>query len=196
VSSFQPNSLPDGYSLRLATKTDILKLLKFEYFTHEPSAGQRTISIILVCIFLYVVFFSFFPAVNWEAKLLILLTFLISMTFISFRDCLENLTIRNLYSVWIVERDSQIYGFVSCAQWGSFRMIGRLLVATDRQNMGIGSALINHCINNVETPIYLLCNPRFKNYYYRFGFVTANISNIPPELSQQQTTLTLMVLDA
>lgn len=195
MSSFQPNSLPDGYFLRLATKTDMLKLLEFEYFTHEPSAGQRTTIIILIYVFLCILIFVFFPAVDLS-KLIILLMISISVIFTSFRGCIENLTKINLFSVWVVEREYQIYGFVSCAQRGNFRMIGRLLVASNRQSMGIGSTLVRHCISSVETPIYLLCNPRLRSYYYRFGFIAADLSNIPPELSQHRSNLTLMVLDS
>lgn len=137
-----------------------------------------------------------FPVIYWGVILLILLVIIIGIIVTSFCGCIENLTKRNLFSVWIVEKDRKIYGFISCAQRGNFRMIGRLVVALDRQNMGIGSALVRHCINSVETPIYLVCNPRLKNYYYRFGFIAADLSTIPPELSPQKTNYTLMVLDS
>lgn len=60
MSSFQPNSLADGYSLRLATKTDLLNLLEFEYFSHEPSAGKRTIIMLLICVLLCIAYLCFF----------------------------------------------------------------------------------------------------------------------------------------
>jgi GNAT superfamily N-acetyltransferase len=199
VSSLQPNSLPDGYSLRLATKKDLFKLFYFEYFSHESSAKNRTIGwLLLFLLILYSV---------WKINIPIYLMTIIFIVPIGwsilfyFSNCIDHVAKRSLSVVLIVEYKREIFGFLSCAQRGNFRMIVRLLVASSHQNIGIGSALIHHCINRSEIPIYLECQPILKNYYHKFGFVSADLSNIPAELLPRKAYYTsphatLMVLDS
>jgi GNAT superfamily N-acetyltransferase len=199
VSSFQPNFLPNGYSLRLATKQDLFKIFYFEYFSHEPSAKNRTIGLLLLV--LLIIYFCWNISLPIYFKIGTLIVPLGWSILFCFSNCIEHLSTRNLFIVWIVEYRNEICGFLSCAQRGNFRMIGRLLVASNRQNMGIGSALVRHCINRAKTPIYLECKPSLKNYYDRFGFVSADLANMPAELLPRKAYYTsphytLMVLDS
>jgi N-acetylglutamate synthase-like GNAT family acetyltransferase len=62
------------------------------------------------------------------------------------------------------------------------RELASLAVAPDRQDEGIGSALVEHWLAQPEgqPPLYLMCRNELEGYYTRFGFRRVERGEMPP----------------
>lgn len=84
-----------------------------------------------------------------------------------------------------------------CNELSTHTYLGVLVVGKTEQRRGIGSSLIGYCIDNARKPIYLVSYSQLKNFYYDRGFVDADYSNMPRELSRwrQHQNMQIMVFD-
>jgi N-acetylglutamate synthase-like GNAT family acetyltransferase len=51
-----------------------------------------------------------------------------------------------------------------------YSVLSNLIVFNRYRGKGIGSVLVDRCINATEKPIYLFCYPKLTKFYQRFGF--------------------------
>jgi N-acetylglutamate synthase-like GNAT family acetyltransferase len=181
VSSFQLNPLPEGYLLRLATEQDLIRILYFEFFTHDTSSMGRVLLLCLLCIAL-----SF----ALEARMIIILMFvfglilLLSLLIPAYRRAVRIFN-EGTSSFWIVHRRDVLCGYICYENIDGHNIISRLLISNTCRNRGIGSNLLCHCICSIEKPIYLTPLSKLKTFYYRFGFVDVSFADAPVEISRR-----------
>jgi N-acetylglutamate synthase-like GNAT family acetyltransferase len=194
VSSFQPNSLPDGYVLRLATEQDLIRILYFECFSHDTNSMGR---VLMVLLFLYVATI-FTP----EARTTIILIFVFGLClFLSLLVPVykkSKIRLNNGTSIyWIVCYENTLCAYICCENTDGYNIISRLLVGNNYQNRGLGRNLMRNCIQSVEKPIYLRCLLNLKNFYNRFGFIETSFFDAPIEISRSLKTKNacLMIFD-
>jgi Acetyltransferase (GNAT) domain len=189
VSSFQPNPLPDGYILRLATEQDSERILNFSYSQPNNLLGFLVAMASAIWCLIYVsidkprtIFILF------AGSILILILFHLRVTEV--RKSLEG----KLRITYLVEYENSICGAVTYLVFDRFVYIGGMLVGINQRRQGIGSYLIQHCIDTIETPIYLQCSHELKTFYKRLGFVYVSLFRTPSELSKfTSPSLYLMV---
>jgi N-acetylglutamate synthase-like GNAT family acetyltransferase len=178
VSSFQPNSLPNGYTLRLATEQDSERILDFLY-----SQPNNVLNFLVALVFASWMLFYISEdklrtfCIIFAGSILILL--LLSLRVAEIRRSLEG----KVRITQIVEYQNIICGLVTYLVFDRFVYIGGLLVDIHHRRSGIGSFMIQHCINTIECPIYLQCCPELKTFYERLGFTRVSPVRAPSELS-------------
>jgi N-acetylglutamate synthase-like GNAT family acetyltransferase len=191
VSSFQPNLLPDGYSIRLATDQDYERILDFSYSQPNNLLGLFAT---LVLIIWWQVSISENKiktiCIIFAGSILILI--LLNLYVTAIRRKLED----KPRITHVVEYDNIICGMVTYLVFDNFVYIAGMLVANNHRRKGIGSFMIQHCISTIRNPIYLSCLFEIKKFYERLGFVNVIRSQIPSELSRFKSThLHLMVFN-
>jgi N-acetylglutamate synthase-like GNAT family acetyltransferase len=191
VSSFQPNSLLDGYSIRLATEQDSERILNFSYSQPNNLLG-----------FLVVVLSAIWCLINISVDKLrticllsagsLLILILLSWHVTEVRNSLEG----KLRITHLVEYENIICGVVTYLVFDRFVYIGGVLIDINHRRKGLGSFMIQHCIDTIEIPIYLQCRHELKAFYERLGFVHVSLFHAPSELSRLRSpNLHLMVLN-
>ena len=194
MSSFQPNALPDGYILRLATEQDLIRIIYFECFSHDDNSMGR---VLLLVLFLYMA-----TIFNPEIRITILLIFIFGAFLLLLllipvykrsRSCLDDGT--NIF--WIVHYENALCGYICSENIDGYNVISRLLIGNKYRNRRLGSNLLSYCISSVEKPIYLTCLLKCKTFYNRFGFVDTSFSDAPIGISKRFRTRTahLMILN-
>jgi N-acetylglutamate synthase-like GNAT family acetyltransferase len=182
VSSFPPNPLPDGYSLRLATEEDLTRIFYFECFSHDSNSMGRVIALLL---FLYIS-----TAFTPELRIYILSIFAFGLILFllillpAYQKSLSRLR-EGIVIFWIVYRRNTLCGYLCRENMSECKVISRLLVSNDYRNRGLGSNLLYEGTIDVLEPIYLTCLSSLKPFYVKFGFSAANYSNAPSEISKR-----------
>ncbi len=182
MSSFQPNSLPEGYMLRLATEQDLIQILHFEFFSHDTTSMSR---VLISLLFLYLLTI-FTP----EARIIIVPIFifgviiLLSLIIPAYKRAIRLLN-EGTSSIWIVCYRNTLCGYICYENVDGYSIISRLLIGNIYRSRGLGGNLLCHCIRSVEKPIYLTCLLNLKTFYYRFGFVDASFADAPVEISRR-----------
>jgi N-acetylglutamate synthase-like GNAT family acetyltransferase len=194
VSSYQSNSLLPGFSLRLATKNDVMNILYFE-FIDEGRYIDGLLFVMFVTIILTLVGIIFnLPAMLGVAILLgFILAFLLRFLIASqeYTDSID----RDILCVWLIEFRNKVRGCLAFRDLGEYIFITRLLIGSNHQNNGLGSYLISHCIRAAVKNTYLTCHDNLKYFYRRRGFVDVDYSAVPAELLswRKHRSLNLMV---
>jgi N-acetylglutamate synthase-like GNAT family acetyltransferase len=182
VSSFQPNPLPDGYSLRLATEEDLIRIFYFECFSHDSNSMNRVLGLIL---FLFIST-AFIP--EFREKILLIFVFglmLFSLILLpAYQKSVDRLR-QGSVIFWIVYREDNLCGYICRENMRECKVISRLLVGDKYRNRGLGSNLLYQGTIDVAEAIYLTCLSSLKPFYVKFGFIDANYSNAPAEISQR-----------
>lgn len=84
---------------------------------------------------------------------------------------------RAAHQVWIAEHHGIIAALclqpMAHGQW-----LTSLLVDTAHRQQGVASALIEHALQAVDTPVWLFCHPDLQPFYQRLGFESCDR---PPE---------------
>jgi N-acetylglutamate synthase-like GNAT family acetyltransferase len=191
-------SLPEGYSLRLAIKKDIAMIIYFEIAEYLISNLFTAISLLAAIIYI--------TCISIETHTLVLLSVLF-VSFLAvclysiariFLTMITNQVFYNLsYFSWVVEYESKIHGYVVCIKHKEYTIIDRVLIGINHRNKGIGTALIERCINNATIPFYLICPVYLKHFYNRLGFVEADYLNTPSHLAswRNDKNFDVMVLE-
>jgi GNAT superfamily N-acetyltransferase len=167
-------SLPSGYSLRTATREDLIKIIYFAAFGHSERYK------ILAVIYLLIVI-SFRSPLTLLALIIYLVYALHCFTW--YRTWLDFLE-KQMIVIYVVEYRSKICAYMRCDTLNDYQFISSLLVSRKYQNRGIGSSLVLYCINNTQQPVYLTAyGSKLKNFYNRLGFVNIDRLNLPTNLS-------------
>ncbi len=178
MSSFQPNPLPDRYSIRLATDRDSERILDFSYSQPNHLLGLLGVLVLVIWCLISVSENKIKTiCIIFAGSILILILLNLSVTAI--RKKLED----KPRVTHIVEYDNVICGMVTYLVFNDFVYIAGILVANNHRRKGIGSYMIQHCINIIESSIYLNCSVEIKKFYQKLGFVNVIRSQIPSELS-------------
>ena len=184
MSSYQPNFLPPGYSLRLADKRDVTDIIYFEYIDDGRCVeGLLFVTFVsIISTLLAVIFFPIIPgtAVLSGFSLGFVLFFLIQ--FLTTSKELSNNIEKEVLCIWLIEFKNKVRGYLLSRESGEYIFINRLLIGSSHQRIGLGSHLISRCVNGIVKPVYLICHSDLKPFYYRRSFVDADYSDIPPEL--------------
>ena len=194
MSSPQSSSLPVGYSLRLATQEDALRVLYFERIGHGYFVDKvyTLLLILLLMLAMYTIFMLPLSSLSSVTPFILgFSTFIISVAcpFILFstysflyrqeyRDQIEN----RLFSIWLIERGNIICGYIWCLNYDNCTFISNVLISKVERNNGFRSSLVNFVTDTCRRPIYLSCNSRLKSFYYRNGFIDANYEDVPNEI--------------
>jgi Acetyltransferase (GNAT) domain len=179
VSSFQPNSLPEGYTLRLATEQDSIQILYFTFFSHDTTLMSRA----LLALFIYIAMSIIIPGFIVIVAVLTSITFFSSL--IPAHQRVRKFLNEGTSGCWIVCYRNTMGGYICHENIDGYNIISYLLIANIHRSRGIGSNLLCHCIRNIEKPIYLTCLLKLKTFYYRFGFVDTSFSDAPVEISRR-----------
>jgi N-acetylglutamate synthase-like GNAT family acetyltransferase len=182
VSSFQPNPLSDGYSLRLATEEDLIRIFYFECFSHDSNSMNRVIELLL---FLYIST-AFTPELRIYILSIIAFGLILFLLILlpAYQKSLSRLR-EGIIIFWIVHRRNTLCGYLCRENMSECKVISRLLISNNYRNRGLGSNLLYECTIDVVEPIYLTCLSSLKNFYIRFGFIETNYSNAPAEISKR-----------
>ena len=179
MSSFQPNPLPEGYSMRLATEQDSERILDFSY--SQPNH--------LISLFIILILLVWWQISISENKLkTICIIFAVSMLILILLN-LYVAEVRSRFegksgSTYVVEYDNIICGSVTYLVFNRFAYIAGILVDINHRRRGLGSYMIQYCIDTIETPIYLQCCHELKTFYERLGFFRVGLFHAPSELSR------------
>jgi N-acetylglutamate synthase-like GNAT family acetyltransferase len=191
VFSLQPNSLPDGYILRLATEQDSERILDFSY--SQPNNLLGLLVFLASAIYLLVYVSVDKPrtiCLLFAGSILILTLFNLSV-----KDARKNLQGKSRIT-YLVEYENTICGAITYLVFDRFVYIGGVLVDINQRKKGIGSYMIQHCIDTIEIPIYLQCPQALKKFYERLGFFRVGLFHAPSELSKfRSPSLYLMVIN-
>jgi N-acetylglutamate synthase-like GNAT family acetyltransferase len=178
VSSFQSNHLPDRYSIRLATEQDFERILNFS--CPQPNYYLLSLLIALLLLGWWQIHLS-----TGNLKMLYIISTgsifvltLLNLYFIKFRKNLEVTS----YITYIVEHGNIICGVVSYLDFENFAYIASVRMGINHRKKGIGSFMIQYCLDTIDKPIYLKCFFKLKDFYARLGFVNIRRSYIPFEL--------------
>jgi GNAT superfamily N-acetyltransferase len=170
-------SLPPGYSLRTATKEDLIRIVYF------AAIGYSTKYKILAVLFFLMSIFSVFSR-SFATVFVILFCFSYLLFCFSWYLAWLNFLEKQMIVIYFVECRNKICGYMRCDILNDYQFIFSLLVSRKHQNRGIGSSLVWYCINNTQQPIYLTAyGSRLKTFYNRFGFVTIDRLNLPTNIS-------------
>lgn len=77
--------------------------------------------------------------------------------------------------IWVATRSTRLLGFVSV--WKPENFIHNLFVRPDAARQGVGSALLDECLNNIGRPVVLKCgvqNYKARDFYLAKGWRTAS----------------------
>jgi GNAT superfamily N-acetyltransferase len=167
-------SLPPGYSLRTATREDLIRIVYFAAFGH--SEIYKTLAIIYLLIVI-----SF----KSPLTLLSIIIYLVyALYYFTWYRTWFNFLKKQMIVIYVVEYGNEICGYMRCDTLNDYQFIFSLLVSRKYQNRGIGSSLVLHCINNTQKPVYLTAyGSKLKNFYNRLGFVNIDRLNLPTNLS-------------
>jgi protein-S-isoprenylcysteine O-methyltransferase Ste14 len=189
VSSFQPNLLPDGYSIRLATEQDSERIIDFSY-----SQPNNLLSLLVVLVFSIwcLIYISENKlqtiCIIFAGSILILI--LLNLRVAEARKSLKG----KLQITYIVEYENMICGAVTYLVFNHFVYIGGILIGINHRKKGIGSYMIQHCVATIEVPIYLQCCLELRTFYEKLGFSYVRLFQAPSELSKfRSPNLYLMV---
>ena len=191
MSSFRPNPLPEGYSMRLATEQDSERILDLSY--SQPNN--------LISLFIILVLLIWWQISISENKLKTICIISAASILILI---LLNLYVAEVHRkfegksriIYIVEYDNIICGSVSYLVFNRVAYIASILVDINYRRRGIGSYMIQYCIDTIETPIYLQCCHELKTFYERLGFFRVGLFHTPSELSRfRSPSLYLMVIN-
>jgi N-acetylglutamate synthase-like GNAT family acetyltransferase len=191
VSSFQPNSLPSGYSLRLATEQDSERILDFSYSQPNNLLGLLVLLVFAIWCFIYISENKVRTiCIIFVGSILILIA--LNLHVAEVRKSLKG----KLQVTYIVEYENIVCGAVTYLIFDNFVYITGVLIDLNHRRKGIGSSMIQHCIDTIENPIYLSCLFEIKDFYERLGFINVIRSRIPYELSRfRSPSLHLMVFN-
>jgi N-acetylglutamate synthase-like GNAT family acetyltransferase len=194
-------SLPVGYSLRLATQEDALRILYFVKIGHGSFVDKVYMVLLIllpmlaaygVFIFLASVrssatfyglnFFNVFSSIVFQFILVSFFYFLFhhKTTIGKYKKYLKN----KHFSIWLIESENTIAGYVLCVHYTNCTFIGNILISKTDRNKGLGNFLVRHVTSFYKSSIYLVCNYTLKNFYYHNGFLDVDDADLPNELSR------------
>ena len=187
VSSYQPESLPVGYSLRLATKRDIIRIIYFDFIDYDSYSIDRIFYLLFILILIALSGIIFNVLGITIISLFSTASFMIFLSLKLSFSIIDNTGNTSNHAFWIVEHKNKICGKLSSIKANNYTFIHRLLIGSKYRNIGLGKALIDSCVNSSTNPVYLVCHSRLKNFYNSCGFGDADYSNIPSNLSRWHT---------
>jgi GNAT superfamily N-acetyltransferase len=196
MSSSRSTALPLGYSLRLATQQDLGRILFFIW--HD---SHLDIIIITLLVMLPIMLWQLIHKYSMLLMGMFLFNFIVASIllcslifgYLNLRKCIRN----NLFSVLLVEDKNKICGYINYEKLRGCTILHILFVGKADRRKGIASFLIEHCKSIAKKPIYLVSYSHLKKFYYYRGFVNANYSNVPGELSRwrQKQHVQIMVFN-
>jgi N-acetylglutamate synthase-like GNAT family acetyltransferase len=182
VSLFQPNPLPESYSLRLATEEDLIRIFYFEYLSHDSNSMNRVIGLL---IFLYIST-AFIPELRIYILSIFAFGLILSLLILLpvYQKSLSRLR-EGIIVFWIIHRENTLCGYICRENMSGYKVISRLLIGNNYRSRRLGSNLLYQSTINIEEPIYLSCFSSSKSFYFKLGFVEANYSNTSTEISKK-----------
>lgn len=179
MSSFQPNSLPDGYSLRLAIEEDTERIL---YFSFQQAKGLLYLLILISLSIWSIIHIS-------DDKPRTIYTIIVGLILLGISLHLYSIDIGKSIKGkprvrYILEYDNILCGVVDYLIFDSFVFITCVSIDDKHRNKGLGSIMVQYCMDTIENPMYLKCSFDLKTFYERLGFVIVGRSRIPSELSR------------
>lgn len=79
---------------------------------------------------------------------------------------------------YIAEKDGIVSGIAKLSKYGDILFLSSVGVATDFQNQGIATGLLNELLKNAQLPIYLYT--LIPDFFKKFGFIeTPPIPSLP-----------------
>ncbi|WP_396134983.1 GNAT family N-acetyltransferase [Chamaesiphon sp. OTE_8_metabat_110] len=195
-SSRSNNNLPLGYSLRVATQQDLGRIL---FFCWNSYLGIITLVLVIVVPMMLWQLLHKFSVLNFVVflYLFVILSFLFYALLSGYFNH-KNWVNHESCSAFLVEHRNEICGYMNYENLSTHTFLHLLFVDKKEQRRGIGSFLTSYCMNNARKPIYLVCYSQSNNnFYYNWGFVNADYSNIPRELYRyrQKQHLQIMVFN-
>ena len=184
MSYNQPSSLPPGYSLRLATESDCIRLIFFRAFTYQSLIMK--IFILSTLLFWMIIMPSLAFTVFFLRYVFPFLVSGVMLLIIEYINGVEEKEISN----FIVEFNGDTCASISSIKFNDYTTFS-LLVGEQHRRRHIGSYLVSFITENFENPIYIICDPSLKRFYIRNSFIDADLSNIPSRLMRWQTYFNL-----
>jgi GNAT superfamily N-acetyltransferase len=170
-------SLPPGYSLRTATKEDLIRIVYFAAIGNSEKYKFLGIVFFLMSIFSIL-------SKSWATAIVTIFCFVYLLFCFSWYLAWLNFLAKQMIAIYFIEYDNEVCGYIRCDTLTDYQYIFSLLVSGKHQNRGIGSSLVWYCINNTQQPVYLTAyGSRLKIFYSRIGFVTIDRLNLPTNIS-------------
>jgi GNAT superfamily N-acetyltransferase len=183
MSSPRSNYLPVGYSLRSANPADSIEIFYLELIDNYYLT-DRIIELLLICTVLIAAWIIAIVHTSSVWTFFFVFSPFSVVCCLAFLDHLKYINdIKNeRLSVWFIEHKNTVCGYMVCKKLTEYTLVHRLLVVKADRGQGIGRFLINHCIDTVRKPIYVISPSERRTFYYLYGFVDVDFSNIPNEL--------------
>ena len=137
--------LPPEYSLRTATKEDLLRIVYFAAIGHSFKYKILAIVFLLVSIL----------SKSWATVFATVFCCIYLLFCFCWYLAWLNFLVEQKIVIYFVEYGNEICGYIRCDTFSDYQYIFSLLVSGKRQNRGLGSSLVLYCINNTQQPIYL-----------------------------------------
>jgi N-acetylglutamate synthase-like GNAT family acetyltransferase len=200
-SSLRSSSLPVGYSFRLATQEDVLGILYFVKIGHRSFVDKVCITLLILVPILIVCIGFVFLASSLSSVTSSILVFSICFIGVFFQLVLfsifvffcyeegkirqyENYIDNEFFSIWLLEKENKIQGYILCVQYKTCTFINNILISKTHRNKGLGGYMINYVTNFYNNSIYLVCKSQLRKFYYGHGFGDAHEADLPKELSR------------
>ena len=169
--------LPPDYSVRTATKEDLIRVVYFAAIGHSERYKILAIRFFSMSIFSI-------ATQHWITVVVVIILCLYLLFCLSWYLAWLNFLAKQMIVIYVVERENKVCGYMRCDTFNDYQYIFSLLVSRKHQNRGIGSSLVLYCINNTQQPIYLTAyGSRLKAFYNKFGFVTIDRLNSSTNIS-------------
>lgn len=177
--------LPPGCLLRQANSSDLLdfkQLGRQNAFNNFRLLLAFLVGLNLLVIFVYLLTAWIIGSLFLFARNFKMILFLLGSTWVSFffgcvlgffttNSCLD------LSNTWIIKCQGQLVAWVTLRRSTKGSNILVLFVVKNWRKRGLGSALINHLIQEVSPPLSVICTDKLVSFYSRLGFVPSR-SNI------------------
>ncbi len=90
--------------------------------------------------------------------------------------------IRDYSNFWVIDYNGSTVGCAELRIKKKYSLIFNLCIQKDYRHQKLGSAMVEHLINEANKPLYLSCFKELIPFYTRFGFVAIPPDDLPGEL--------------
>lgn len=96
---------------------------------------------------------------------------------------------------WVARRGEIIAGLCLTSVENGYFLTG-LLVAPERRNQGVGAALVQRALSDIQAPVWLFCRPQLQGFYAELGFAHAQAlpATLADRLARYRQNKTLIAL--
>lgn len=182
------SSLPIGYSLKVATQDDSIKIFYFELVGYYSSIEKFALILLILVLFVflrYALFAASVSAITFFFITIVPISIILILLFYGESQRKKGLADGSI-SALIVEFRNNICGCIYWLNHENYTFVHGLLISNSDRKNGIGGFLIATCKDRCRKPIYLVCNSQLEPFYIRCGFINADYSDVPNEIARRR----------